>query len=236
MKRIIICILVLASARPLFAQSNFYKFSVGGGVAATQSFTEVQKHSFGFAGYGTLDYLFTPFLSLGIEVQKGEINGGNYKTSWLNREFVNSYKALNFNAKVSLGAILDGRYNGPSDLLKGLYIGTGIGAIHNDVLYSTGLDPEDRNYATICHVTSKDIYFPFNLGINVHFADGEGFYRYVLNFNYQGNLTLGEGLDGYDDSRNTFRSGTLDVYTFFSVGVKYNFGTMGLSRKTWRKY
>jgi len=236
LKRIIICILFLASAHPSFAQSNFYKFSIGGGVGVTQSFTEVRKHSFGFAGYGTLDYLFTPFISLGMEAQQGEINGGDYHTSWRNREFVNSFRSLNFNGKISLGAILDGRYNGPSDLLKGIYIGTGIGAIQNRVLYSTGLDPQDRNYAVIREVHTKDIYFPFNLGINIHFADGEGFYRYILNFNYQGNITLGEGLDGYDDSRTTFKSGTPDVYTFFSVGVKYNFGTIGLSRKTWRKY
>jgi hypothetical protein len=236
LKRIIIFILFLAFTYSAFAQSNFYKISIGAGFGATQSFTEVQKHGFGFSGYGTLDYLFTPFVSLGLELQNGEINGGDFKIAPLHREFVNSYQSFSINAKVSLGQILNDRYNGPSDFLKGIYIGTGVGAIKNSTLYTTGLDPQDTNYATVDNFSSKDIFFPLNLGINVHFADREGFYRYILNFNCQGNFTLGEGLDGYDDSQTTFKSGNIDIYTFFSIGLKYNFGKMGLSAKTFRKY
>lgn len=236
MKRIIISALFLTFTLSSFAQSNFYKIAVGAGFGATQSFTEVQKHGFGLSGYGTLDYLFTPFASLGLELQKGEVNGGDFKYDPLNREFVNSYQSFALSAKISLGQILNDRYNGPSDLLKGIYLGTGVGVIKNSTLFSTGLDPEDTNFATVETLDSKDLFFPLNLGINVHFADRAGFYRYVLNFNYQANFTLGEGLDGYDDSKVTFQSGTVDIFTFFSVGLKYNFGTMGLSRKNFRKY
>lgn len=236
MKRIIITILFLTSVLSSFAQSNFYKISVGAGFGVTQSFTEVQKHGFGLAGYGTLDYLFTPFTSLGLEVQKGEVNGGDFRNNPLNREFVNSYQSFAVNAKVSLGQILNDNYNGASDVFKGIYLGAGVGVIKNSTLFTTGLDPNDNNFATVDHLDSKDIFFPINLGINVHFPDREGFYRYVINFNYQANVTLGESLDGYDDSRITFQSGTVDIFTFFSLGVKYNFGKMGLSRKTFRKY
>jgi len=236
LKRIIITTLFLAAALSSFSQSNFYKFSIGGGFGATQSFTEVQKHGFGLSGYGTLDYLFTPFASLGLEIQKGEVNGGDFKNDPLNREFVNSYQSFAFNAKVSLGQVLNDRYNGPSDLVKGIYMGAGAGVIKSSTLFTTGLDPNNNAFATVDNLDSKDVFFPLNLGINIHFPDREGFYRYVLNLNYQANITLGEGLDGYDDSKITFQSGTVDVFTFFSVGVKYNFGTMGLSRKTFRKY
>jgi hypothetical protein len=236
LKRIIIVILFLASTSSSFAQSNFYKFSIGAGFGATQSFTEVPKHGFGLSGYGSLDYLFTPFASLGLEIQKGEVNGGEFKKDPLHREFVNSYQSFAINAKISLGQIIDDRYNGPSDLLKGIYLGAGAGIIKNSTLFTTGLDPNDRNFATVDNADSKDVFFPLNLGINIHFPDREGFYRYVLNFNYQANFTLGEGLDGYDDSQITFQSGTPDIFSFFSVGLKYNFGKMGLSGKTFRKY
>jgi hypothetical protein len=236
LKRIISFILFLASIFPAFAQSNFYKFSIGAGFGATQSFTEVPKHSFGLSGYGSIDYLFTPFASLGLEIQKGEVNGGDFKKDLLNREFVNSYQSFAINAKISLGQIINDRYNGSSDLLKGIYLGVGAGVMKNSTLFSTGLDPNDRNFAIVDNLDSKEVFFPLNLGINVHFPDREGFYRYVLNFNYQANFTLGEGLDGYDDSKITFQSGTPDIFTFFSVGLKYNFGKMGLSRKTFRKY
>lgn len=235
MKRITIVSLLVAFAFPSFAQSNFYKVAIGGGVGLTQSFTEVSNHDFGLAGYVTLDYLLTPFVSFGIEGQKGEINGGDFRADRQNRQFVNSYMAISFNGKVSLGQFLDDRSQGLSELARGLYLGTGIGAISNKPLYTIGLNPNDPNYVFTAQSTSKDIFFPLNLGININFADGAGFYRYVLNVNYQGNITLGEGLDGYDDSKVTFTSGNPDIYTFLSLGVKYNFGKMGLSRKTFRK-
>lgn len=235
MKRIILTPLLIAVTFSSFAQSNFYKLAIGGGFGITQSYTEVKKNNVGTAGYGTLDYLFTPFISIGIEGQKGEINGGDFNASVLNRQFVNSYTAFSFNGRVSLGQFMGDGYEAASNLARGLYLGTGVGVISNKALYTTGLNPEDPNFVYITEAKSKDIYFPFNLGINFNFADREGFYRYALNFNYQANLTLGEGLDGYDDSKITFTSGNSDIYTFLSVGVKYNFGKMGLSRKTFRR-
>lgn len=236
MNRVLTLLLLLTFTLPSFAQSNFNKISVGAGAGLTQSFTEVAKHDFGLAGYGMLDYLFTPFISLGLEVQKGEINGGDFRTDLRNRQFVNSYSAFSVVGKVSLGALVDDRYDGVSDLLKGLYFGPGVGLINNSTLFTTGLSPSNPDRTMTAEIASKDVYFPLNLGINVYFANAEGFYRYALNFNYQGNITLGEGLDGYDDSSAEFKSGKFDMYTFFSVGLKYNFGKLGLSRKNFRKY
>lgn len=235
MKKILFSALFAALSWSASAQSNFYKISIGAGAGLTQSFTEVKPHDFGLGGYGTLDYLLTPFISLGVEVQKGEVNGGDFRTNPYYRQFVNSYLATSLNGKVSLGAFLPDGYRGASDLLKGIYFGSGIGMISNKPTYSTGLDPADTNYALVAEASSKDIFLPINLGINIFFADHQGFYRYAVNVNYQANVTLGEGLDGYDDSQVTFKSGNPDIYTFLSVGIKYNFGKMGLSRKTFRR-
>ncbi len=239
MKRILILIILLAFTHASFAQSNFYKLSAGAGAGITQSFTEVKKHDFGVAGYGTLDYLFTPYLSLGLEFQKGEINGGSIRTNPQKKQFINAYQAISVNGKISLGQIIDFNYNSFSNKLRGLYIGSGIGFIQNKM---KGINREDPNFpGDPTHYypgenTSKEVFFPLNLGINFYFADNEGFYRYTLNFNYQGNITLGEGLDGYDDSSVTHKSGNPEIYTFFSVGFKYNFGKMGLYKKTFRKF
>jgi len=219
-----------------FAQSNFYKFSLGAGIGTTESFTEVKEHGSGIAGYGTLDYLFTPFTSLGLEIQKGEINGGDINKDPLNRQFVNSYQSFSINGKVSLGELMEDHYRGSSNWIRGAYLGAGIGVIKNNTLYSTPFYQDDIEYIGTEKATSKDIFFLLNIGINLYFPDHEGFYRYVFNINYQGNFTLGEGLDGYDDSKVTYKSGKSDIYTYLSVGLKYNFGKMGLSRKTFKRY
>ncbi|WP_442589739.1 hypothetical protein ACSBL2_00615 [Pedobacter sp. AW31-3R] len=236
MKRIFLSAVCILFSLSSFAQSNFYKLSIGGGLGATQSFTEIKKHDFGLAGYGTLDYLFTPFVSLGFEAQMGEVNGGDFQNDPDNRQFVNTYKAVTVNGKVALGEILENDYSSLYNSIKGLYFGAGIGVIQNKmsaIARQIRNDPEKRYPGMNA---SKDILIPLNLGINFFFPDRQGFYRYVLNFNYQTNLTMGEGLDGYDDSILTYESGGLDIYTFFSVGLKYNFGKMGLYRKTFRGY
>ncbi|SHG80618.1 hypothetical protein [Pedobacter caeni] len=234
MKTIITACLSLLFYINAGAQSNFYKISAGGGFGVTQSFTDVKKHSFGLAGYGVVDYYFTPFISAGIEGQMGQINGGDINNDPGKREFINSYKAFTFNGRIALGALIDYQKGGISNTLKGLYVGTGLGLVINSVNRSP--IPNDDQTKPIVYYPgkpeSKNILFPLNLGINLYFPDRSGFTRYILNVNYQGNLTIGEGLDGYDNSSVTFKSGNPDIYTYFSVGLRYQFGTLGLYNKT----
>ncbi|WP_448636074.1 hypothetical protein [Pedobacter panaciterrae] len=53
-----------------------------------------------------------------------------------------------------------------------------------------------------------------------------GYYRYGINANYQSTISLDGGLDGREETSNT------DIYTYFSIGIRYQFGPMGLSTKT----
>ena len=76
-----------------------------------------------------------------------------------------------------------------------------------------------------------NLLVPINLGINFYFTDKFEHIRYIINLNYQGNITFGEGLDGYDNASATLKSKGPDIYTYLSVGVKYQFGPMGLFRK-----
>jgi hypothetical protein len=236
LKRILISTILFALTFRSFAQSNFYKLSIGAGAGFTQSFTDVKKHDFGVAGYGTLDYLFTPYLSLGLEFQKGEINGGNIQSDPYNRQFINSYQAVSVNGKISLGQFIDFDYNSLSDKFRGLYLGSGIGFVQNKM---KGINRRSLTDPTIYYPgenASKDIYLPLNLGLNLFFPDRDGFYRYVLNINCQSNITLGEGLDGYDDSMERHRSGNPDIYAFYSAGIKYNFGKIGLYKKPLHRF
>lgn len=231
MKAIITGCLTLLSFIAAKSQSNFYKISAGGGFGVTQSFTDVKKHDFGLAGSGVLDYYFTPFISVGLEGQMGEINGGDAKKDPYGRQFINSYKALNLNAKFALGSLIDYNPGSFANSIKGLYFGTGLGAVMNSVnnVRRSTLEQEKpfpgKNEST-------DMLVPINLGINFYFADKSGYTRYILNFNYQSNFTLGEGLDGYDDSSIKFKTGKPDIYTYFSAGLRYQFGNMGLTSKT----
>lgn len=223
--------LTLLTCLSTSAQSNFYKMTIGAGAGITQSFADLAKHDFGLAGYGTFDYNFTPFLSLGLEGQMGEINGGDFYTDANNRQFINRYKAFTLNGKVSLGAVIDYRRTGLSNVIKGLYVGTGAGIVMNKMRFIVREKP-DNGYIFPGYDSSKDILVPLNIGINFNISDKNGYYRYGININYQSNIVIGEGLDGYDDSPIKFENGNPDIYNYFSIGLKYHFGSIGLSTKT----
>ncbi|MEJ2883808.1 hypothetical protein [Pedobacter sp. GR22-6] len=217
------------------AQSNFHKLSIGAGYGVTQSFTDVQEHAISFAGYGTADYFLTPFISLGGEFQMGQIRGGDIYTDPNEREFINSYKTANINGKLYLGSVINFNRNAFADAIKWFYVGAGAGIIRNDV-ERVVVKPSTRNTANPYVFPGKDkstdLVAPLSTGINYYFSDRTGKPKFGINLNYQVNFSLGEGMDGYDDSPIKFKNGSPDVYTYLSFGFRYNFGLLGLSTKS----
>lgn len=227
MKRLTFLLILLATNYISFAQSNFYRFSVGGGAGATTAFADLDDQKLSLAAYGTLDYHFTPFLTLGVEVQKGQVAAGGYYTDYYRREFINSYLSTSLNFKLQLGEFLS-RYdlsNAFLNTIKGGYLGVGFGFIKNDVEARRSYDGvtfpgEDKSTESI---------IPFNVGINFYIPNEWGYKRFAINLNLQCTLTTGEGLDGYGVKGVTSQHN--DAYLFGSAGIKYHFGTLGLDRR-----
>jgi hypothetical protein len=212
----------------MFAQVNFYKFTVGLGAGTSIAFADLQKKTPSFTGYGTVDYNITPFTSLGVEIQKGELAGGDIQYDAFHRQFINSYISGSLNLKYQLGEMLTSyqRQNTFLNAIRGLYVGAGVGAIKNKLVnvryYGSNYYPgEDESTETI---------IPVNLGINFYLPDGWGKDRYIINVNLQTTMALGEGMDGYS-SISSMEKTSNDIYSFFSLGVKYNFGPLGLDRR-----
>lgn len=237
MKKIAICLLLALATVVSQAQVNFYKLTVGAGVGPTVSYADVRENSQSFAGYISADYNFTPFITAGLEFQAGQVKGGDIVTNPHNRQFKNNFKAFSVNAKVALGQFIDYSQSDVLNLFKGLYIGTGVGAINNNMKYVVRYKPNTQagypplGYEFPGKDKSTNLLVPINAGINFFFNDSYGDKRFALNVNYQANITFGEGLDGYDDPLAIFANKASDIYTLFSVGVKYNFGPVGLTKK-----
>ncbi|TCD03256.1 outer membrane beta-barrel protein [Pedobacter psychroterrae] len=199
------------------AQSNFYKLGIGAGYGITQSYTDLPKSKSGQVFYAALDYSMSPGLSLGIEYQNGNIRGEGQGNSTDSRVFTNSFASA---------AIIGKLY-----LTKWLYIGGGAGIIHNTMVKIERNGVSD-SLSYRGNDVSNDLLLPLNTGISYYFSDYAGRSRYGINLNLQYNITLGEGLDGYDNSFTTFRNDKPDIYTYFSVGLSYRFGWLGISKKS----
>ncbi|WP_316769835.1 hypothetical protein [Pedobacter frigiditerrae] len=225
MKKITSLFSLLFLSSALFAQTNFYKLSIGAGAGGTLAFADLQKKTLGFAAYGSLDLQITPYITLGGEFQKGELAGGDITFDPNNRQFINSYKAVIGNLRVHLGEFLSS-YQLHNDFLyniRGLYAGGGLGVISNKIsnvrYYGSNFYPGE-DY-------SKEGLILLNLGIDFYIPNQWGLTRYAINLNLQNALALGEGMDGYA----SVGTRSKDIYSFFSLGFKYKFGPMGLDRR-----
>lgn len=216
----------------IFGQANFYLLDIGVSGGVTYPFTDVPKGSITPAMTVNFDYYINPFITAGLEVQTGKITNSGKSDPHL-RRFTNSYQSLVLNGKVRLGLFTNFYYDEFLYAVKGFYIGTGFGVIKNKMTKINRIKPDGSGYVFPGQDNSDNLVIPLNIGIDFYFFDNWGFPRYILNLNLQHNLTLNEGLDGYNDPP-PFNNRYPDYYGFFTVGFKYTFGPQGLSRKTIR--
>lgn len=230
MKRIYIFLLCALAGLQASAQSNFYKYSVGAGGGATVGYGDLRGQSLSPAAYGTAEFYFTPYVSMGVEGQLGRIKGGDTTANFAN--YNNKYKAGSLYARLAAGAFMNHTYRHTTlkKLIRGVYVGTGIGLIRNDIVerYPT-VNVNPRVDQGKRH--SWDALVPLNVGLNYGISERNGYERFVINLNFQGNLTLGEGMDGFDRNPLFSRKTSNDIYTFSSIGIKYKFGPVGYFKR-----
>ena len=201
------------------AQSNFYKLDFGAGYGITKSYTDLPKSQTGKVFYAGANYSLTPVLSIGMEYQNGNVKGDGQGNSIDRRFFNNSFASATVNGKFYL--------------MRWLYVGAGAGVIHNTMveIERNGIS-DSLSYKG--NDVSNDLIIPVNTGLSYYLSDYAGRPRYGINLNFQYNITLGEGLDGYDNSFTTFRNDKPDIYTYFSVGLSYKFGWLGIAKRSLR--
>ncbi len=207
----------------LTASAQFSRpISIGAGAGGTINLTDLGNVESKFAFYGELDYLITPFISVGLHGEKGTLAGNGYES-----EFKNRYFAGNINGKIRVGQFLEGAKNYSyytlqastlSRILSNVYVGAGAGLVKNRIsrnistLYANYLESSGGEIAK----DRGEIHFvvPLNVGVDIPF--GRTLYgpQWAINVNYQHTLTFNDNLDGIINKNN-------DQYGFVSVGVKY---------------
>ncbi len=215
---IAVCCLISSSVSAQFSKP----VSIGAGAGGTINLTDLGNVESKFAFYGELDYLITPFISVGLHGEKGTLAGNGYES-----DFKNRYFAGNINGKIRVGQFLEGaknysyytlQANTLSRILSNVYVGAGAGLVKNRI--SRNISTLYANYLeSVGGEVSKDvgeIHFvvPLNVGVDIPF--GRTLYgpQWAINVNYQHTLTFNDNLDGIINKNN-------DQYGFVSVGVKY---------------
>jgi hypothetical protein len=237
LKKQTLALLFLLLSTVCFGQANYYKFSLGLGFGPTITYADLQEKLHSYGGYGEVLYNFSPFITAGVEFQTGELKGGDVITDKDNRAFINRYQAFSVNSTLALGQFIDHGRNTFLGIVKGAYVGLGVGTISNDMTFIVRYKPNTQaaypplGYEFPGDEKSTSILVPIQLGLNFYLKNNYGDQRFVINVNYKANFTFGEGLDGYNDPMGLFKNNAPDFYTLLSLGFKYNFGPSRYSTK-----
>lgn len=215
MKQYLLLFTVILLSLCAQAQSNFYKWSTGINVGPTLVSGDAEKKAIGLAAAGVLDYYFTPYMNLGFEAQAGKLKGGTLGKDL----FENNYKTIAFNGRIQLGQFLNDNQLDSFVWrnLKGIYVGAGLGAIDNRVVVNTATGKRDFK--------NKEIFLPINVGLNINIQRRwQEYSLFMVNVNYLTAASFEDGMDGNYD----IKSNTNDMYSFLSIGLRFNFGSIGL--------
>ncbi len=211
-----------------FAQFNELKYTAGFSAGPNRSYTDVKKGGWGHTVVIDGNFYVLKYLTVGLEAQYGLVQGGNVNTDPYNRQFANRYFSGAATTRLMIGRIIDPQRSEFLYGIRGLYIGTGVGLIKNHLIDIVRYRPsfsDDPGYGPFPGTdNSVNLVIPVSLGINFYIAESGFVSNFILNFNAQSNVTLGEGLDGYNDPTKKFENNKEDVYNVYSVGVKYIIG------------
>ena len=171
----------------------------------------------------SVNYNQTPFVNYIFDFQGGNLSGGNPKKDIDDNQFSNNYTAYAFKAQLQLGEIIDYTQTPIGNAFKNFYLSTGVGFIVNNAAANQYL-PQEQNYVYLQN-NSAEAFIPVRIGYEFKFFDA--YDEPVIKFDlaYQTNYVLGDEIDAIKAGKSN------DIFTQFSLGVKFAIGTPTSYRK-----
>jgi hypothetical protein len=234
LKKFILFFVLVFACITVKAQSgyNYYEWGFGGGVGYGKAYADTKRQDYHPIYNLNIAYNYSPYLPIALELQFGTLSGGGRTRDKdaSGRIYKNAYKALIFHADQQMGDFFDYSGSGFLNVIKNFYIGTGIGAVSNNMkdIQRTNLYAENGAIGSIEGFQGKDksvnLLIPLRLGYEFKIFDDYDQVGYTITIGYEHNYTFGEGLDGYNDNPQKFKNNAPDQYAHFTLGFRYNFG------------
>ncbi|GAB2702993.1 hypothetical protein GCM10027037_30830 [Mucilaginibacter koreensis] len=207
---------------------NYSPFGIGIGYSSVKAYADLKKQNTHQAYNINAYYNYSPYLPVAAELQFGTLSGGSNsdrKIDASGRQYTNAYKALILHADVMAGEILNYDDSFFKNLIKNFYIGTGFGLIYNNMTFIQRKDLYNPAYGSFPGSDKGlNVMIPLRFGYEIKFFNSYDEPVFAIDLGYRHNVTLGEGLDGYDDPPQIFKNNSFDQYRQITVGIKVNFG------------
>jgi hypothetical protein len=224
------CVLMLALCLAIStarAQSgyDFKQYDLGLGLDFNSAYTDAQTVVSTKSARLSFNYNFTPFVNYVVELQTGDLKGGNALTTTTGREFTNSFNSVILRAQLQAGEVIDYSQGGLANAFKSLYISSGIGFVVNHITEINRYSVQTPGYYTDGENNSYQLLLPVRLGYEFKLYNKYGEPGFKIDLGYQYNFILGDSLDGFTAGKQK------DAYAQFGIGIKFAIG----GRATYRK-
>ncbi|MES2809588.1 MAG: hypothetical protein V4619_13240 [Bacteroidota bacterium] len=204
---------------------NYKEYEFGVGLDFNTAYTDAQTLKSTRSARLTFTYNATPFVNYVVEVQTGNLQGGDALTTTTGRQFTNAYNAVLLRGQLQGGEILDYSGGGVVNAFKNLYVSSGLGVVFNNIKEINRYSIKTPGFYSDGEDKSKQLIVPFRLGYEFKLYNRYGEPGLKIDLGYQYNFVLGDGLDGFTAGKQK------DSYAQFGIGIKYALGNIATYRK-----
>jgi len=219
---LIVCCTTLIAKAQLGYDFSQYDLGVAAGFdqVTGNAQTQISTQSIHF----NFTYNFTPFTNFVFEAQLGKLRGGDSVTTSTGRYFNNDFSAYIFRGQLQFGEFLDYSRSPFNNAIKNLYVSAGAGYIVNHITQISRISMQTGAYTGGLN-SSNEPFIPLRIGYEFKVFNSYQQPSFKVDIGYEYNLTFGDGLDGFAASDRR------EVYTQFTIGVKFAIGDITSYRK-----
>lgn len=197
---------------------DYAQYDLGLGTDFNKAYTDAQTVTTSRSVHFNFNYNVSPYVNYVVELQAGELKGGDSLTTSTGRQFTNAFTSVIFRGQLQAGEIIDYSQSKFANALKNLYLSTGIGFVINHMNNINRKSIKTPGFYTTGDDNSNQLLIPARIGYEFKVFNSYDQPWFKIDLGYQYNFILGDGLDGFTiDGKN-------DSYSQYSIGVKFAIG------------
>lgn len=195
---------------------NYSQYDIGVSTGFNQVFGDANTSPVTQSVNFNITFNQTPFTNLVFEAQYGKLKGGGINTN-SRRVFTSTFSSYTLREQLQFGELIDYSKSPVANAMKNIYLSVGVGFFINQI---TSINRVDI-YGHLPGPGQNDMrapFFPIRTGYEFKIFNQFDEPSIKIDIGYQYNLMFSDSIDGY-----TSGSGR-DIYTQFSIGVKFAVG------------
>ncbi|HEY8782854.1 MAG TPA: hypothetical protein VIM16_14615 [Mucilaginibacter sp.] len=219
-KTTVLIFIICCTALTAKAQIGYDYSQYEGGVAVgfNQVYGDAQTQTTTQSIHFNFTFNATPFTNFVFEVQLGKLRGGDSLKTSTGRYFNNDFTSFIFRGQLQFGEFLDYSTSQFNNAVKNLYVSAGAGYVINRIGQINRYSIQTPGLYTGGVTRSNEPFIPLRIGYEFKIFNKYQQPSTKFDLGYEYNYVLSDNLDGFTTGHHQ------DVYTQFTVGVKFALG------------